>query len=269
MSMASEELIDRAWTAFEDENYDEAEACARRALLIDPDSVEARLAAARSLINKEEYEAAIPLLREAAALEPDDSEARTFLGISLFESCRFREAIAQLRLAVDLGEDSPDASYWLGLAVERTGDYEEADQRFRTAHEIDPEHFPLPVRISREECQKAVEEARGRLPRDYDPVLENVAIRIEPLPDESILTDTRPPLDPCLLGLFVGVPITEKSATGGPPSLPDQIFIFQRNLERSCPGRASLVDELYKTLYHEIGHYLGRDEDELAELGMA
>src|SRR5207249_1201938 len=113
MNTSSEELIDRAWEAFDEENYDEAEACARRALLIEPDSIEARLAAARSLINLEEYEGAIPLLRESAALEPGDSETRTFLGIALFESCRFAEALVELRLAIDLGADSPDASYWL------------------------------------------------------------------------------------------------------------------------------------------------------------
>src|SRR5438105_11329705 len=42
------------------------------------------------------------------------------------------------------------------------------------------------------------------------------------LKKKKILTDAAPPLDPCLLGLFVGVPITERSASDGAPRLPDQ-----------------------------------------------
>lgn len=269
MGTSSEELIERAWKAFDDEEYEEAEALARRALMIDPGSIEARLAAARSLVNLESYEEAIPLLREATALEPEDGEARAFLGIAQFETCHFAEALENLETAVDLEADMPDAQYWLGLAIERTGDYERAERAFLTANEIDPEHYPVPLRISREECVRAVEEARRRLPEEYDPCLQNVAIRVEDLPDEKILTDSDPPLDPCLLGLFVGVPITQKATTDAAPHLPDLVFIFQRNLERSCQVRETLVEEIYKTLFHEIGHYMGRDEDELAELGMA
>lgn len=269
MALSSDELIERAWDALDEEEYDEAEALGRRALMIDPDSVDARIGVARALINKEDYSAAMPLLVEAVALAPEDAEIRTDLGIALFENCEFSEAAAHLDKALGLGADSPDAYYWSGLSLERRGNYAAADERFGEAHALDPQGYPLPVRLSRKECLSAVEEARLRLPREFDKYLENVAIRLEDLPSEAILKEFDPPMDPCLLGLFVGVPLTEKSTMDVTARIPDTVLIFQRNLERSCDDHETLIDEIFTTLYHEIGHYLGYDEDDLAEADFA
>jgi predicted Zn-dependent protease with MMP-like domain len=269
MGQSRDELIEKAWDALDEEDYDEAEALARRALMIDPVSVDARVGVARALINKEDYRGALPLLREAARLAPDDAEIRTDLGIALFENCEFGEAAENLFLAMQLGADSPDAFYWLGLCLERRGEYGSADEHFTRAHTLDPQGYPQPTRMTRDECWNAIEEARARLPEEFDRLLENVAIQIEDLPDEVILKEYDPPMDPCLLGLFVGIPLSERSTTDTVPHLPDRVLIFQRNLERSCEDRETLVDEIYTTLYHEIGHYLGFDEDDLAERGLA
>jgi len=269
VGLTSDELIERAWDALDEEEYDEAEALGRRALMIDPDSVDARIGVARALINKEDYAAARRLLVEAVGLAPDDAEIRTDLGIALFESCEFADAAKHLDKALELGADSPDAYYWLGLSLERRGAYAAADARFGDAHALDPQGYPMPVRMSRKECLAAVEEARLRLPREFDKCLENVAIRLEDLPSDAILKEFEPPMDPCLLGLFVGVPLTGKSSMDASPHLPDTVLIFQRNLERSCDDHETLVDEIFTTLYHEIGHYIGYDEDELAERDFA
>jgi len=266
---SSEELIERAWDALDEEEYDEAEALGRRALMIDPESVDARIGVARALINKEDYAGARGMLVEAVALAPDDAEIRTDLGIALFESCEFAEAAKHLDKALELGADSPDAHYWSALSLERRGAYPAADERFAEAHALDPQGYPLPVRLTRKECLATVEEARVRLPREFDKCLENVAIRLEDLPSEAILMDFDPPMDPCLLGLFVGVPLGGKSVMDSTPRLPDTVLIFQRNLERSCDDHETLVDEIFTTLYHEIGHFMGYDEDELAERDFA
>src|SRR2546426_12825686 len=92
MALTSEELVERAWDALDEEEYDEAEALGRRALMVDPSSVEARIGVARALINKEDYRGALLFLREAAVLAPDDAEIHTDLGIALFENCEFEEA---------------------------------------------------------------------------------------------------------------------------------------------------------------------------------
>ena len=71
------------------------------------------------------------------------------------------------------------------------------------------------------------------------------------------------PLDPETLGLFEGVPLGE----GSDAELPPRIFLFQRNLERYCT-HSELVVEIAVTLYHELGHLLGLDEEEVDALGL-
>jgi predicted Zn-dependent protease with MMP-like domain len=68
-----------------------------------------------------------------------------------------------------------------------------------------------------------------------------------------------------LLGLFTG---PELACEGDDP-LPPQIILFLENLwdEAGCEERAFL-DEVRITYLHELGHYLGLDEDDLFERGL-
>ena len=43
------------------------------------------------------------------------------------------------------------------------------------------------------------------------------------------------------------------------------VFVFQRNLERVCADREWLAEEIRVTVLHEIGHFLGLDENDLAD----
>lgn len=269
MALTCEELVQRALDALDEEDFDEAEACGRRALMVDPSSIDARIGLARALTNKEQHLAALDLLEEAVRLAPDDSEVRIEIGITQFENCRFEPARKNLERAIELGASCPEADYWMALSLERRGDFLGADEFFERAHGIDPTGYPAPKRTTRHEFVAAVEEARSRLPKEFDRHLENVAIRIEDLPEEEILSDSEPPLDPCILGLFVGVPLTEKSALDPTPRMPDSVFLFKRNIERSSEDWDDLVDEIQTTLFHEIGHYMGYDDDDLAERGWA
>lgn len=69
-----------------------------------------------------------------------------------------------------------------------------------------------------------------------------------------------------LLGLYLGSPLTERDANHV-GDLPDVIYIFRRpHLELGLTP-AALRDEVKKTLYHEIAHYFGMDDDYLDEIG--
>ena len=69
-----------------------------------------------------------------------------------------------------------------------------------------------------------------------------------------------------LLGLYRGTPLTSRSVEQD-THLPDRITIYQRNIERMCGTRAEIIHEIRRTVFHEVGHHFGLDEDDLAELG--
>lgn len=88
------------------------------------------------------------------------------------------------------------------------------------------------------------------------------------LAEMDALLDIEPDLDPDLLGLFEG------NARCDPlPSLPDEmprIRLFLDNLWQDCAGDLKTYrDEVRITFLHELGHYLGLDEDQVAALGLA
>jgi predicted Zn-dependent protease with MMP-like domain len=78
------------------------------------------------------------------------------------------------------------------------------------------------------------------------------------------------PLEIC--GMNVGVPITEDSLLD-PALFPTQVYIFREALlaQVDYDGSPEAVDELREeiaiTLLHEIGHFFGLDEEDLARLG--
>jgi predicted Zn-dependent protease with MMP-like domain len=49
---------------------------------------------------------------------------------------------------------------------------------------------------------------------------------------------------------------------------PSAIVLFQKNLERFATSRADLIEQIGVTLIHEVGHFLGLDEEELYERGL-
>ena len=95
--------------------------------------------------------------------------------------------------------------------------------------------------------------------------MQNIAIVVEDEPDRALLRqmDVTPP--GTLLGLYQGVPLTERSWGHG-NTLPDRILIFQGPHERASDDEADLVVAIAETLIHEIGHYFGMSEEEIEHI---
>jgi len=106
--------------------------------------------------------------------------------------------------------------------------------------------------------EELVAQALDDLPEAFCEKLTNVAIIVEDLPPAE------PKRGGLLLGLFHGIPRTEKSVFSSSP--PDRIFLYQRNIEAICRNDVEVRRQIRATLLHEVGHYFGLSEDELRHL---
>lgn len=99
-------------------------------------------------------------------------------------------------------------------------------------------------------------------------IREEAALCTIEFSDMAALLSIEDDLDPDLLGLFEGNARSEPS-----PSAPDEmprIRLFLDNLWDECRGDLQTFrDEVRITFLHELGHYLGLDEDGVAALGLA
>ena len=71
-----------------------------------------------------------------------------------------------------------------------------------------------------------------------------------------------------LLGLYEGVPLTERDTYGG-MVLPDRITIYRRPICEMCDSEDEVVETVRDTVIHEVAHHFGIDDDRLDELGWA
>ncbi len=107
-----------------------------------------------------------------------------------------------------------------------------------------------------------MEAALAELP----PPLREQALRLpvtfEPVPNAGLQADG---IAPDTLGLFTGADFVEEGHTPMPP----QIILFLDNLwEFADHEEGAFREEVRTTLLHELGHYLGLDEDDLTERGL-
>lgn len=121
------------------------------------------------------------------------------------------------------------------------------------------------IRLSPEEFEEMVVQCYEGLPEGLLGYLDNLDIVVEEWPSEEILADTDVGSADGLLGLYTGVPRLERG--DDLPFLPDKITLYQRPIEGICSTREEVAEEVRKTLLHEVGHYLGMDEDYLDRLG--
>lgn len=111
---------------------------------------------------------------------------------------------------------------------------------------------------------QVVSAAQRRLPAAVRTAAERVPVCYEPQPNAALQAEG---WEPDLLGMFVGHEHRGELAEGAP--LPPQILLFLDNLWDYAGGDETLYrDEIRLTYLHELGHYLGWDEDEIAQRGL-
>ena len=94
--------------------------------------------------------------------------------------------------------------------------------------------------------EAAAQAALDAIPDAFSPYLENTVFIIEESSTDG------------LMGLYEGG--TALDAGGG---LPERITLYKRSHEDSSESIEQLVDEVRRTILHEVGHHFGMEEDEL------
>jgi predicted Zn-dependent protease with MMP-like domain len=125
----------------------------------------------------------------------------------------------------------------------------------------DARHPPFPM--SEDEFEAAVADALDRIPPELAKTMDNVAVFI----DDDYAPQPGEDPDTVLLGLYEGVPLTERDSWWDAGSLPDRITIYRRPILDLCASREDVVEEVTVTVVHEIAHHFGIGDERLHELG--
>lgn len=222
---------------------------------------DAHLAMGKAALAEEQF-------RQVLVQDPDCPSSRCWLAMSLFLQWRFAEAEQAALAARELPDAIPDAHVVHGALLERRDDFDGADASFARAAAIAPEKYRPPQRMTRQEFDREVRRAARKLPRQFRQALDRVPVVVQDVPHESLREDGDDEVAPDILGLFVGVPLPETSEFEAPQLVANTIYLFQRNLERAALDRADLLEQIRITLWHELAHYLGFEEDDMEGLGL-
>jgi len=117
--------------------------------------------------------------------------------------------------------------------------------------------------MTRERFDSLVRDAIDRIPRRFAREIHNVAIVVEDEPSDALLDEMEIDDDGTLFGLYQGTPLTERTGYGN--TLPDRITLFKGPIEDDCgDDEDEIFVEIGLTLIHELGHYFGMEEHEIA-----
>lgn len=121
--------------------------------------------------------------------------------------------------------------------------------------------------MERKAFEQLVAEAMQSLPAVLTERIGNVSVEVMPIAPADIAESLgRHPRS--LLGVYQGIPFNRRGSWYG-NVLPDRILIFQEPIERQCRSTEQVKLLVRKVVIHEVGHYFGFSEAELARLESA
>ena len=119
--------------------------------------------------------------------------------------------------------------------------------------------------MDREKFETLVVEAIDNLPLEFRNKLENVDVIVEDWPTSRQLKEVKLSHRSQLLGLYQGVPQTERGRGYGLVP-PDKISIFQKPIEGQCHSNEEIGVKITEVVCHEIAHHFGIDERTLRSI---
>jgi predicted Zn-dependent protease with MMP-like domain len=111
------------------------------------------------------------------------------------------------------------------------------------------------ISVAPEAFEQMVGTAMDGLPEEFRKLMKNVGVLVEHGPGPR-----------GLLGLYEGIPLTSRT-TNYSGVLPDRITIYQQAICAICDTEQQVVEQVRRTVVHEVGHYFGISDERLRELG--
>ena len=119
--------------------------------------------------------------------------------------------------------------------------------------------------MDKNKFEDLVEKAYNNIPQKFRDKIDNVAITVEDYPSAEDLETLKIRGKGLLLGLYRGTPLPQRSVWQG-VRLPDEIVIYQKDIEKVCKTEEDIEERVNEVLQHEIAHYFGFNDDEIYEL---
>ncbi len=117
----------------------------------------------------------------------------------------------------------------------------------------------MAVRVSEERFEELVDAALEAIPEHLLEQIENCAVIVQDEPEPELEN---------VLGYYDGTPLSERTSQYS-GALPDRILIFRGPLCRMVDSEVELAEEVQITVWHEVAHYFGIDDEDLDEWGYA
>ena len=115
---------------------------------------------------------------------------------------------------------------------------------------------PVVIDVPSARFEELVADALDDIPEVLGRLMDNVVVQVRDGSPHG------------LLGLYQGVPLTEREAYGA-LAMPDRITVYRRPICARAATEAEVVAEVRVTVIHEVAHHFGIDDERLDELGWA
>ncbi len=114
---------------------------------------------------------------------------------------------------------------------------------------------------------KIMEDAIAEMPKALRDSLDGVVFVVEDQPSaDDLMALGLDPRQETVFGLFDGVPLAERGGSDG-AAMPDRIVLYYRPLVRAFRTPWALRRQIRATVIHEVAHFFGMNEEEVAAEG--
>lgn len=263
-----ERLLDRAENALDEGDIDGCIELCRAVLEAAPRHAGAIFVWADALRHQGDLQGAVERYHQVTAIEPHHSVAWSGRAFCLFDMLSFDQAERAAQRALREDDRNAEAYAVRAMLRERRLDFDGAHRDYIRASRLDPDGWPLPLPLSDGMIEGVVRDTLQSLHPAVRSYLSQVPILLEEVPSAELCMEFDPPAPPGeILGVFSG-PSLGDGATDAWTMLPPSIMLFRRNLQRVAHDPEQMVEELRITVFHEVGHFLGLDEDDLETRGL-